>query len=306
MKKDPKMDVFRRAGIPDSPYVLFLQTGTCAQSQKSKGSAALFCWGSKSFLIDTGTGTLDGLYETNRRVQEIQGVFLTHHHPDHAGELSAFMQTLVFGAEERRREDFFVVGGPKTKELMGVFSKYFGDWILGRDFHVKVKEIEGESEFCLKKAKETSSVGGIFIEEDGVVEKKAKEEGKKRTSPQVSKMKVRALSVDHSPSSLAYRWDFGQKSLVFTGDMGSFDEPFLRFAQGVDTLVVECSFPDEKAISGHLTPSLVARLACEVRAKRTIITHLYPFHSPKQAIAAVKKGYAGPVEAAFPGFVCTL
>jgi len=119
-------------------------------------------------------------------------------------------------------------------------------------------------------------------------------------------LRVDTFSMEHSPASLAYRFHVGGKSVVFTGDTGPTTKEFVPFAKHADVLVVECSFPDGRELPGHMTPLEVARLAEAVEPGITLITHVYPFHTPEEAVAAVKKKHSGPVQAAHPGLRLTL
>jgi ribonuclease BN (tRNA processing enzyme) len=95
-----------------------------------------------------------------------------------------------------------------------------------------------------------------------------------------------ATRVNHSVPSYGYIVRNSENTAIgYTGDTGPTDRFWKRMAEyGVETLIVEVSFPDEMTelamASGHLTPSL---LQLEIRKMRKIperiyITHLKPFH----------------------------
>jgi ribonuclease BN (tRNA processing enzyme) len=84
-----------------------------------------------------------------------------------------------------------------------------------------------------------------------------------------------ARKTPHIESSLAYRIESSGKSLVYSGDT-DYSEPLIELAKDADTLIIECSVPDELKVKGHLTPTEVVKIANESRAKKIIISHLYP------------------------------
>jgi ribonuclease BN (tRNA processing enzyme) len=62
-----------------------------------------------------------------------------------------------------------------------------------------------------------------------------------------------------------------------------------------DLLVLECSFPDERKVPGHLTPSLAGRIANETRCRRLLLTHLYPECDQVDVLSQCRRTYSGDV-----------
>lgn len=82
-----------------------------------------------------------------------------------------------------------------------------------------------------------------------------------------------AEEAKHSVTALAYRVDYGDKSVVYSGDT----EPSSRvaaLADGADLLIHECSFPEPFDVTNHTTPRKLGRLLKNVG--RVVLTHLYP------------------------------
>lgn len=50
----------------------------------------------------------------------------------------------------------------------------------------------------------------------------------------------------------------------------------------------------------------MGRYADAAGARRVLLTHLWPGTDPAEAVAAARRGYAGPVDVAAPGLVRTL
>jgi ribonuclease BN (tRNA processing enzyme) len=66
----------------------------------------------------------------------------------------------------------------------------------------------------------------------------------------------------------------------------------------VDLAILECSFPDLASLKGrHLCPASAAELAERMRAKRLVVTHLYPECEGRESemLDAIKSLYSGEV-----------
>ena len=67
----------------------------------------------------------------------------------------------------------------------------------------------------------------------------------------------------------------------------------MELARGADLLILECSFPDEEAIAGHLTPSEAGDIATRAGAKKLLLTHFYPEILTTDIEAQCRKTYQG-------------
>jgi ribonuclease BN (tRNA processing enzyme) len=111
---------------------LTVRSGTCVPDEQATGTCGLLELGALRLLIDAGTGTLSGLLAAGVDPLDLDGVLLTHHHPDHVGELPALLQSLAYGSAQLRQRDFFVFGGPATRALFGCWRRFYGSWVDGR------------------------------------------------------------------------------------------------------------------------------------------------------------------------------
>lgn len=248
----------------DGIKLTMVGTGTCVPQLGVASSCVLIETGRKSWLTDVGTGAIQGLMELGRDPLELDGVFLTHHHPDHAGELPALLQAIVWGSRKAREKTFYLVGGPETQSLVTSWSNFFGDWVYGRAFEVRVLELNHG---------DAMDVGDLA---------------------------VRVARTVHSESSLAYRFERGSRTLTVTGDTGPCPE-VEELALQSDVLCIECSFPDDQPRSGHMTPSAVGRVAAAAEVRTVLLTHMYPECDPGSAGKTVEGMFAGNVVVAAHG-----
>ena len=114
---------------------------------------------------------------------------------------------------------------------------------------------------------------------------------------------IRAHRTVHTSESLAFRLDGGGCAVGYTGDTGA-HPPLGSFFSGVDLLISECSVPDGSPHCNHLSPSQVADLALAARARRLVLTLMYPPVDPDEAVAVIRAaGFAGGVDVGTDGLV---
>jgi ribonuclease BN (tRNA processing enzyme) len=107
---------------------------------------------------------------------------------------------------------------------------------------------------------------------------------------------------EHRSESIAYRLDAGDGAFVYAGDT-EYSRSVVGLARGADTLLIECSFPDEARMPGHLTPSDVARISSEAGVRRVVLTHIYPAADKIDLISEVGGKFEGEVIVAEDGLM---
>ncbi|HEX5700877.1 MAG TPA: MBL fold metallo-hydrolase, partial [Rubrobacter sp.] len=94
--------------------------------------------------------------------------------------------------------------------------------------------------------------------------------------------------------------DAGGGAFVYTGDT-EYSRSLVGLARGADTLLIECSFPDETPVPGHLSPLGVARIASEAGVRRVVLTHIYPAADELDLVTEVEGGFEGEILVAEDG-----
>jgi phosphoribosyl 1,2-cyclic phosphodiesterase len=178
--------------------------------------------------------------------------------------------TLLFGikhgAQEEREKPLALYGPEPFERFFGSVTDAWGEWMLG-EYPMEISELPP-------------------------------------TSP--SPLELPALGVswapaEHRPESIAYRLETeNEATLVYTGDT-EYSDSVVELAQGTHTLLIECSFPDDDPVPGHLTPSGVARIAREADAERVVLTHIYPPADGPNLKQEVGRGFDGEVIVAEDG-----
>jgi ribonuclease BN (tRNA processing enzyme) len=166
-----------------------------------------------AYVIDCGLGVTNQFAWTGIPFKAIRSIFITHHHPDHNVEYGPL---LVIGWVQGLPPSVRAFGPPPLKQMTEDFLRAYKTTIdfWAEDF--KMKPLEGI------QVNEVSA-GGEVTEDDRV--------------------KVTATVVPHPPvtPSLAYRFDFKDRSIAFSGDTAPSDA-VARLAKGADVLVHEAMY----------------------------------------------------------------
>jgi ribonuclease BN (tRNA processing enzyme) len=222
-------------------------------------------------VFDLGSGAVRGMLRANLDPFEVDRIFFTHFHPDHTVDIVPLLFAIKYGAEEERTRPLAISGPEPFRDFWDSIMGAWGRWMRGR-YPTEIDELPRESASPLK-------LPGCTL----------------RWAP-----------AEHRPESIAYRLDGGDGgAFVYTGDT-EYSEPVVELAQGAHTMLIECSFPNESPVAGHLTPDVVARMASEAGVGRVVLTHIYPAADGLDLVAEVGRGYGGEVVVAGDGLKLTV
>jgi ribonuclease BN (tRNA processing enzyme) len=223
-------------------------------------------------LLDCGPGSvraLAGIGDAGVGVESVRRVVFSHYHPDHCLDLFA----LLFA----RRSPFLagvpeleLIGPVGLRRLLDGGARLFGGWV--------------------------EPVGASVVELG--VELEADADGLTRVER--GDLRLTAVPNGHTPQAVSWRLDLPGASLAYTGDTPEHDG-VADLARGVDLFVAECSFGDDAAVEGHLTPSSAARMAARAGCRRLVLSHFYPDTDPAAAAAVAARTFDGPIETARDG-----
>lgn len=222
-----------------------------------------------AYLVDCGLGVTDQFARTGIAFGQVRAIFITHHHPDHNVEYGPL---LVIGWVNGLPLSVRAFGPPPlnqmTEDLLCAYKTTIGFW--AEDF--KKKPLESLA------VKEVSAAGAVM---------------------QDDKVRVFAAIVSHPPvtPALAYRFDFKDRSIAFSGDTAP-SQAVAQIAKGADVLVHEAmyvpaveQFAKEQIAKGqpiklddfmahmkadHTPVETVGRIAHEAGVKTLVLSHLSP------------------------------
>jgi len=161
-----------------------------------------------AYVLDCGIGVTDQYARTGIPFSALRSIFITHHHADHNIEYGPL---LVIGWINGMHSDVRAFGPPPLKQMTEDFLRAYQTTV---DFWAEDLKM---TPLVTVDVKEVSAAGPV-MQDDNV--------------------KVSAIIVEHPPvkPALAYRFDFRDRSIAFSGDTAPF-EGVAKMARGADVLV---------------------------------------------------------------------
>jgi ribonuclease Z len=260
----------------DELSVTLCGTGSPLPDPTRAGPCALIAAGDRLYIVDTGIDSARNLLLWRVPLNKVAGVFLTHLHSDHIGELGEVrLQTWVAG----RRTNLKVYGPPGVERVVAGFNEAYAIDSGYRTAHHGADFLPPQAADMVPEAINLGDAGTkVVFDTDG--------------------LKVTAIRVNHGPVKPAYgyRFDYGGRSVTISGDTAP-DDNLSKAASGSDVLVHEGLSPELTKIfedaatkAGRLRPAKIfhdipgyhtapveaARIANEAHAKLLVFTHLLP------------------------------
>lgn len=285
---------------PMEPTIITLGTGggPIARSERAETSTAILV-DHRTYLVDAGAGTLLRLAAAHIPLSSIAGIFITHYHIDHTGDLPALIGTRWVN---RIYAPLPIVGPPGVEDITSGICRF-----LEPTRQARTGKIDAAPTPCSTLVPVT--LKGPLREFDG------------------KDFRLTAVLNTHyhgetarTAESLSFRFEFPHKTLYFTGDTGP-SSAIISHANGSDTLISEvideekmriylkAHYPnmnssEMKALlvhmtSEHLTPLQIGELAKQAHVNSVILTHIVPGLDAEtddsQYTSGVKSQFTGPV-----------
>jgi ribonuclease Z len=243
---------------------------------RAKACVAIYA-GGKFWIVDTGPGSWNRLALTGIDPARVGGIFLTHFHSDHIGDLGQFnMQTWAGG----RLEPLRVFGPAGVDRVVRGFEEAYA---LDRGYRVAHHGVEFmPPEIAMMVPNVVPDMKDreptLVLEEDG--------------------LRVLAFNVDHAPvkPAVGYRFEYLGRSVVVSGDTAK-SSSLITAAKGADVLIHEAqanhivsrienvaakndrpriSHIMKDIISHHTSPVQAAESANEAGVQLLVMYHLVP------------------------------
>jgi ribonuclease Z len=271
--------------------VITLGTGGPRPDAARAASCAALSVGGDYLVFDTGRGIVRNMTAKGIPFERVRGLFITHHHYDHIGELADFMVSSWLGG---RRGGLPMFGPPPTAQIYSLLMHQVYDRDL--EFRTQGEKLFGE----FAHARVTDVRAGPVHEAPG--------------------WKISCEEMEHGHGldfgplfrsrwiCLGYRIEAEGKVVTISGD-GVMSDALVRLARGSDLHVQCCYLAAADLSTPHLKRLAQKTLACSDTAgkiaaaagvKKLVLTHFRTM-TPEMlaAIAAdVRRDYAGPVHLA--------
>jgi ribonuclease BN (tRNA processing enzyme) len=229
----------------------------------STGAAYLLQADASSLLVDLGQGSFPGL-ASRLEPSTLDGIVISHLHPDHFIDLVALRHYLVYQLTPSRRVSVFGPAG-------------LGDRIDA--LHAEAG-FSGAAFDLVDLSPGTFQIGGFVVEARPVTH-----------------------TADSDSFGFRISVLGGEGGLAYSGDCGR-AEDLLPLVHEGDALLAEVSFGPEPVASGaqHLNGPIVGDLAARTRAGRLLLTHLQMGFDRDATIASTAERFGGPIELVDPGY----
>jgi ribonuclease Z len=264
----------------DGLHVILCGTASPLPDGNRAKACTMIVAGGRAYVVDTGPESWKQLALMLFPADRIAGVFLTHFHSDHIGDLGEFrLQTWVGG----RRQPLPVYGGPGVDKVVDGFNLAYSldDRYRAAHHGPEVAPLEAAPLVAKPFAvgmSDTRDGAQVVLEDNG--------------------LKVTAFEVYHEPvrPAVGYRFDYKGRSVVVSGDTTKWRNVVAN-ARGADVLVHEAqsqrmrkSLSDAAQAAGnkavakifadiesyHASPVDAAEVANEAGVKLLVFTHFIP------------------------------
>lgn len=246
--------------------------------------------GEPRLLMDAGGGTAARLGEAGVDASGIDAYFLTHLHIDHTADLPAILKSAYF--QGRGEAPVTVVGPAGNDRFPGLET-----WLDGLFSPDKARGV-----FNYMSGFASNVAGGAFNLTPETVPADPGD-GEVRTVYEQDGITVQAVAVKHGPMpALAYRVDYGGRSITFSGDLNGDTNHLIPLAEGSDVLIHDAAlhpdYPrDKPGAKLHPYPAEVARAARKAGVDTLVLSHLMPPAEQHldQVLSRVSAAYDGTV-----------
>ena len=269
--------------LSNSPIeLLVLGSGGPRAEGRASSSNILLINGKAAVLVDAGSGAFVRSGELKLNIDQLELIFFTHFHIDHSADFPALAKTRaqgrtgtitfnVFGPKEN-------IGHPSANQFIAQMFGPGGVFAYQPSFGTPEKFIVTDLPFGLG----TQLL--VIYDQQG--------------------LKVTTIGTNHGPTpSVAYRFDYQGRSIVFSGDTNpSAQDNLIKLSKNADLLVFNCAILDDagstaQSSNRHTPPKIIGKIAHEAQVKQLVLSHIMPIvdQAKDQVIKSIGSIYSGKV-----------
>lgn len=262
--------------------------GPIAEADRAGSSHVLRQDGRPRLLFDAGSGAFLRFAQAGIRLRDLDGIFLTHFHIDHVGDLPALLKS---GSFERRVRPLPIAGPDGNAGFPGLntflareFGRDDGTWRYLAGY------LDGGEDLPRLVALEVPA--GLA-------------QGATRVVFEDGDLRVTAIPVHHGRvPALGYLVDAAGARVVLTGDQSADSRFFAARVAGTapDLLIAHHAIPGGtgQPTSLHRTPAEIGTLAAQSGARRVVLVHNMQraLAELPAGLAAIRRHFTGALEVA--------
>lgn len=237
-------------------HITIVGAGTAIPSPKHSAACVLLQWSNFIALLDIGPGAISKLPYYGIDPFLLEHIFITHLHPDHTLDLGTFFMILDYGKDKRHGLPLNLIGCVGLEKFIYQFMGAFPDINLPVT-EMQIREVTN-NEFFLGNIRVRSALSG------------------------------------HTGTSVSFRFDFKDISVVYTGDCVQNTE-LEMMCDKADILITECSFPDKWKTNDHMNAQTLGKMAERANVKKLVVTHQYPSALEVDIESQLKEYYSGSI-----------
>ncbi|WCL53847.1 MBL fold metallo-hydrolase [Gimibacter soli] len=301
------------AGLKDGLHAAFCGTGSPLPDPTRAPACTLVIAGTHLFVVDSGAGSTANILMMGLSAGRIEAAFLTHYHSDHIGGLGDLAMQRWVGTGNTA--PLPVYGPDGVEGVVEGFNKAYALDDIYRPAHHGEDIVPPSGAGMVARSFSLQGMAPAIVYDAG-------------------DLTVRAVLVDHDPvkPAVAYRFDYGGRSLVVSGDLDAkASAGFKALAAGADLLIVEALQPKLVAritegaeatgntrlakitrdiLDYHTTPEEAADAATAAGAKALVLTHVVPALPSKilypAFVGEAGARFDGPIRVAEDGMAVSL
>lgn len=314
--------------VEGSLSVMVLGSGGPQIQDSGRASAGylIFVDGQPYAIMDAGSGTFKSLGMSGAHIGQVNTVLLSHMHIDHVADLPGIIKGIYFDGQLQGQQhtapiDVYGPAGraegavftacstctpphaaspafPSTSAFMAaMFAQTTGSFTYLRTF---VGAVDGGPPIIGHFGYTAHDLSANTDDDPDVIIETTTADG--------SELKITDVAVNHFEApALAYRIDYKDHSIVYTGDTHSSTDNIAYLASGADYLIYDTSIldnvppPASPFAKRHTTPARIGQVAAAAGVKTLVLSHLTPVSDPN--IDAIKaeiqaQGFTGKIKVA--------
>jgi ribonuclease BN (tRNA processing enzyme) len=219
--------------------VAILGTADAFSSGGRMQAGYLIDFGRALFLLEAGPAVLATLKKNAVSPAALDAIVVSHCHGDHFGGLPLMILDYMFESPLKRP---IVVAGPKKLEPR--------TWSLMRTMfpRLDLRTIARKLQFLVLEPGKPRRIAGV----------------------RVSSIESGHMKPD---VSLSLRFEFGHRTIVFSGD-GGWNDELVRFSAGADLMLCECTYYESGHLRLHMNYPELRRNRDRFNVGRFVLVHL--------------------------------